>query len=195
MGKLKIFLGASVLVLSSVVNATIIDFESYPTQNLGASALIDGVLFSIASPTDNPQVRIFNNSSTRTAYILGCELPGSGCVMDLEVDFGQAVTNLSFDFLADENIGVSGTVSAYLDSILLSTVTMFGDGDGDTNGFLSLAALGEIDRLIFNPSDPAGLGYDNFSFDVSVSVPEPSIIYLMVAGLMGFGFARRRAKR
>ncbi len=200
----RIFSGL-LLLLTVIVpvsaSAVTIDFEGISTQNFGSSTVIDGVTFSIASPSSSPEVRVFNDGGVRTAYILGCELPGGGCVENLEVDFGQAVSNLSFDFLADESATLSGTVSAYLNNVLLSTINLVGDGDGYTHEFLSLAALGAIDKLLLNPtSDPGGIGYDNFSFDVSAvpvsAVPVPAAVWLFgtaLIGLIGFGKRRKAA--
>ena len=101
--------------------------------------------------------------------------------------------NLGFDFLADESSALSGTVSAYLNNMLLSTINLVGDGNGNTSEFLSLAALGGIDRLVLDPSsDPAGLGYDNFTYDVS-AVPVPAALWLFGTAMIGLvGLNKRR---
>lgn len=195
---LKRILSAGVLFYASLVSfpcsAVTIDFEAFSTQNFGPSTIIDGVTFSIVSPSSNPQVRVFNASAdTRTAYVLGCEIPGAGCVEELEVDFGQAVTNLSFDFVADNVDTGSGSVTAFLNNVIVGMLSLAGDGDGLTHEVVSLAGLGAIDRLILNPNpDPAGIGYDNFSYDVS-AIPLPAAIWLFGTALIGLaGFSRRR---
>jgi hypothetical protein len=204
---LKHFLSGCVLIYSSLValpsSAMTIDFEALATQNFGPSTVIDGVTFSIASPSSSPQVRVFNASGdSRTAYILGCEIPGAGCVEELGVDFGQPVTNLNFDIVADGVSSGSGFVFAFLNNVFVGGASLIGDGNGLTHDLVSLAALGAIDRLILNPTlDPFGIGYDNFSFDLlSVSatatasvVPLPAAVWLFGSASTGLaGFSRRR---
>lgn len=187
-----------VLISASLVSftssAVTIDFEAFSTQNFGQSQVINGVTFSNISPVTDPVVRIFDDNGVRTAYALACDIAaGFDCTNQLEVDFGQAVSNLSFDFLADESTILSGTVSAFLNNVLLSTINLVGDGDGNTHEFLSLAALGAIDMLVLDAGDdPSGIGYDNFTYDVS-AIPLPATIWLFGTALIGVvGFSKRR---
>ena len=194
-----LFAGLSLFSLAG--RAVTIDFESYlaPT-NLGPLVVIDGVTFSVNNPDSDPNVRVYNDGGSRTAFVLACDfsIPSSSCIKELKVDFGQQVSNLSFNFLSEDNAsGVqSGVAYAYLAGSLLGSVNLISDGDGVSQNPVSLAAFGLIDQLLLDPIlDPAGLGYDNFSFDVS-RVPVPAAVWLFgtaLIGLLGFGKQRKAA--
>jgi len=179
-------------LMASTANATTIDFEEFSTGNLSNVETINGVEFSVIDPTDDTALRIFNDA-TRTAYLLSCDFSlSSPCVKGLNVDFGAPVNDVSFDFLAEDLPAgeVSGTVSAYLDGALVGTIDLISNGATVPN-LVDLSVLGPIDQLILDPSlDPAGLGYDNFSFSV---VPVPAAVWLFGSGLIGLvGLARRK---
>ena len=179
-------------LMASTANATTIDFEEFSTGNLSNVEIINGVEFSVIDPTDDTALRIFNDA-TNTAYLLSCDFSlSSPCVKSLNVDFGAPVNDVSFDFLAEDlSAGeVSGTVNAYLDGVLVGTIDLISNGATVPN-LVDLSALGPVDQLIIDPSlDPAGLGYDNFSFSV---VPVPAAVWLFGSGLIGLvGLARRK---
>ena len=188
-------LAASVIAFgfSAPAKATVIDFEAFGTGNLSNTEVIDGVEFSVINPTPTEVIRIVN-TPFRTAYILACETsPGFNCAQDMNVGFSTDVFNVSFDILADEALGSSGTVTAYLDGSVVGSISLFGDGDGNTHNLIDLSSFGLIDQLVLSSSlDPAGLGYDNFSFSV---VPVPAAVWLFGSGLLGLIGVTRRKKQ
>ncbi len=145
------------------------------------------------NPTPTAVIRIFDDP-VKSSFILACETsPTFDCTLDMNVDFGADVTNVSFDITSDEiAIGnSSGTVTAYLDGAIVGSLDLFGDGDPVTLNLIDLSAFGMIDQLVLTSSlDPAGLGFDNFSF---TAVPVPAAVWLFGSGLLGlFGIARRK---
>lgn len=194
----KTILISSALVLGLVASnasAITIDFEAFSTGTLSNVEVIDGVEFSVANPTSTSAIRIFNDNGPRTAYLLSCDFSdGQPCDQDLNVDFGAAVNNLSFDFLAEDldDGFVSGTVAAYLGGGLVGSMNLISNGNVIPN-LIDLSVLGFIDQLVISSAiDPAGLGYDNFSFN---AVPVPAAAWLFGSGLLGLvGIARRKAR-
>ena len=192
----NIILKGSALVIgfmATTVSATIIDFEAFGTGTLSNVEVIDGVEFSVANPTNTSGIRIFNDNGPRTAYLLSCDFSdGRPCDQDLNVDFGAAVNNLSFDFLSEDlPVGTaSGSVTAYLGGGIVGSMNLISNGATIPN-LMDLSALGFIDRLVISSAvDPAGLGYDNFSFN---AVPVPAAVWLFGSGLLGLiGLARRK---
>jgi hypothetical protein len=197
MKKIKVLLIVSIasLIMAGSVNAAlIVDFESYSTQNFNMVEIFSGVEFSVVNPSSQSYLRIYNDLGTRTAFILSCDssLGASPCMMDLKVDFGQTVNNVSFDFVSDEITTGSGTVQAFLNGSLVASLNLIGDGHPHSHDVVSLISYGPIDSLVLSSStDPVGLGYDNFSFD---TVPIPGAVLLLGSGLLGLAGVSRRKK-
>ncbi len=185
----------SMFLLASNANGALIDFEAYSTGNLSNVQVIDGVEFSVTTPTPQTALRIFKDAA-RTAFILSCDFStGFSCDQDMSVDFKQQVNNVSFDFLSEDNQTgeISGYVSAFLNGILVGTVNLISDGDVLSHNAVDLSGLGLIDRLVLSSSiDPAGLGYDNFRF-TPAAVPVPAAIWLFGSSIIGLIAVRRKS--
>lgn len=140
-----------------------------------------------------------------TAQSLGSTQPnficsGTGtqinCVDPVFVAFSTAVLNLRFIAVGDNNTGVNGQVRVFNGSTLLGTQNMIGDGNGSTPYLVNLASFGSLTRIEITTTDAAGLGYDDFTFDIGQTgaVPEPTTWAMMFAGFAAVGGMLRRRK-
>ncbi len=119
------------------------------------------------------------------------------------INFGSAVTALGFEVAPFSNafgapyIGFAGgpyTVSVTLGNGQTSAVSLPGGnliGGVTTSQFFGFFG-GGVTALTISSSDPNGLGFGNF-VDVSVPVPEPASIALMLVGVAGLLRGRRRS--
>jgi hypothetical protein len=188
----------TILLLTANANAALIDFEQFTnTQNLSNVEVIDGVEFSVIGQTAQTSLRIFHDSTrtSRTSFLLSCDFSaGFGCANDLNVDFKQTVSNVGFDILSEDNGAgeVSGIVTAYLNGSVVGTLNLISDGNGLIHNPIDLSSIGLMDRIVLSSTlDPAGLGYDNFSYESSV-VPVPAAIWLFGTGIVGLLGIRKR---
>lgn len=140
-----------------------------------------------------------------TAQNLGSTLPnficsGRGgainCTDAVFVDFSIAVSNLKFVVVGDNNNGLAGAISIFNGATLLGTQNMIGDGNSGTPFSVDLSGFGSLTRIELTTIDVAGLGYDDFTFDVGAgAVPEPTTWAMMLAGFGAIGGMLRRRKK
>ena len=122
-----------------------------------------------------------------------CSGVGSiNCVDDVYLDFTNPVSNLSFIAVGDNMVGPNALVRAFAGATLLGTLDIIGDDNLVTNYFVSLPYSGITRLEIINNIDPAGLGFDDFTFNVGPRVPEPATWALFIAGFGLIGAAARR---
>ncbi|MBT2189325.1 PEP-CTERM sorting domain-containing protein [Sphingobium sp. H33] len=119
------------------------------------------------------------------------------CGGDFAVSFASVVNSLTFLFTGDDSVQ-SLSVEAFLGAATLGTLTVFGDGVTGTAQLVNLAAFGDLDRIVVTGAskDPAGYGYDDFTFQLAGTIPEPSSWALMIGGfgLVGMAMRRRSAR-
>jgi len=188
---------ASALALAAPASATVINFD-----DLGNGAIVAGhyaeATFSSAGGSAVTTAQSVNYGTSAPNFICSGNSRGSiTCTDAIYVDFTNPVSGLSFLAVGDDASGHQGDVKVFGGASLLGTVGMF--TDGILHGaplFVDLSAFSGITRIEIYTTDPAGLGYDDFTFNVGGgSVPEPGVWALMICG---FGFAgsalrRRRA--
>ncbi len=125
----------------------------------------------------------------------------NGSITEITFDsiFGSSIVDFSIDTTTWVTGAIFEAIDMSGDSILSTTITSMLGGYSDpgsyqtisfstTNGLSGFSITGgaiegntSIDNVVLNTT--------------SVSVPEPSVIALMGAGLIGLGFARRRIKK
>ncbi|MEM9840540.1 MAG: VPLPA-CTERM sorting domain-containing protein [Pseudomonadota bacterium] len=181
---------ASLTGLASA-STTLIDFEGLADDdvvtNQFANVTFSSQPGSVVYVTEQPGVGIGDNF-----ICSGLANNMINCVDEVLLDFTSAVSNLSFFAVGDNNVGVVGQVEVFVDNMLAGTVDLIADGNFATTEFVDLTAFNNVTGIrIFNITDAAGLGYDNFEFDVGMAeVPVPAAALLFVGGAAGF--VRRR---
>jgi hypothetical protein len=109
----------------------------------------------------------------------------------LSILFGLTTSLLGFDIVGTDAgdftvqfFGASGN--------LLGSITETSIGDGFF-GFRATAGE-QIAGVSITNTDPAGIGYDNVTFNQSAAVPEPGSLALLGLGLAGIVALRRRQR-
>lgn len=167
--------------------AVLIDFEDQASGS-----------FNIANPLTYPQA-VFT-SSTGSIHINGAGLgkdicamtAAQGCIGTMTVAFAQAVNNLSFLTVGDNQSGANVFVTV---TTLGGVFNWIGYSDGATFAYdlQDLSSYVDVIGLSLSSSDPYGLAYDDFRFDAAArGVPEPAAWALMIVGFGLAGGALRR---
>lgn len=190
--KLKIAstLSASLMCISTVAHATVIDFEGLPTGAVANPLALSGASFT--TPGGFNFITPFGSKSLCPSVSASS---ADDCSSNLNVTFSAAASNVSFAFAANNQTTIGadiGDVQVFSGVTLLGTVNVIvQDRSSFTYDVVNLAAFTGVTGLVITTTDASGLVYDNFSF-TSV-VPEPSTLALFGLGLAGIGFSRRRS--
>jgi len=183
--------------------------SAFATQAGAATIDFDDLGNGVEVNTQYAGVTFSSQAGSRiltTAQDYGTTLPNficSGrdfinCVDDVYVDFAVGVNGLSFLAVGDNNVGDVGDVRVFSGAVLLGIVDLIMDGDPfGAPHLIDLGAFADVTRIeIVDMTDAAGLGYDDFTFEVGDgAVPEPTTWAMMILGfgLAGGAMRRRRA--
>jgi len=128
-----------------------------------------------------------------------CSGVGGGitCVDPVYLDFATGVSGLHFLAVGDDSSGVIGNASVFAGATFLGSVDIVGDGVTFGSPMLiDLSAFSGITRLEITTTDPAGLGYDDFTFTPGAgAVPELVTWALMAGGFGAVGVAMRSRRK
>lgn len=185
-----ILAGALALAAGVPAAAVVIDFSDQP----------NGV---VAGPLVYPEATFISDTGQFFIGAAGvddeiCTLTDAfACDAVLTVDFyDDPVNNLTFLANGDDSASTILTVEVFTTEGSVGQFNFGGfDGVSATFTLIDLSGFTDVTQIFVYSDDPAGLGYDTFTFDVGDTVvPEPSSWALMIAGfgLVG-GALRRRA--
>lgn len=207
-----LFLSACVVLgLCTSALAAPIDFETdtngNPVTRLTTGALPDhtpflvgdtyttlGVVFSSdGDATGTDLGPVFGNQSgfTGSNTIVQDYKRDSGASFNVRADFSDVIDEVIVDVFSATGFTVTMTAYNEIGTALGSATSgALALGSGES---VMLSGLGDISYLIWEASSPfsASVGIDNLDFKMS-AVPLPAGGVLLLSGLVGFGWMRRR---
>lgn len=119
------------------------------------------------------------------------------CQHETIVDFTSPVSNLTFLEIGDDNEGANALIDVFVNGIFAQTVEAVGDGNPFLPNLVSLTEFSNVTRIrIHSITDAAGLGWDDFTFDVGgQQVPEPATLLLLGSGAVALAAAGWRRRK
>ena len=187
------FLGgaiAAALALATPAGAVTINFDNLSTPAAVTNQYAEAT-FSAASGS----VIVLGSAATFNTSVPNF-ICSSACVTDFFINFTAPVNNLTFLSLGDDAAGTTGLIDVFGSSGLLATVNLVTDGSPFVPDLIDLSGFANVTAItIRNITDPGGLGFDDFTFNVgaTTSTPEPASSALLAGGLLALGLRRRRA--
>jgi hypothetical protein len=198
---LQVMVAGACLAVSGIANATFIDNAT------GLASPVTTVTFSEISLSNGTVVtnqfsafgvEFGSLSATEGLYFYSnAGSPGPGLrnyfpdtYNPFVITFDTAVSEAAFEMTTN---GTTDTFTALLNGAVVETIST-GTGSFSFYGFSGIV----FDEIRVGIGGDVGNGngrhmrLDNVQIGATVSVPEPSIIALFAAGLVGIGFARRR---
>lgn len=169
---------------------------NFDDQQGGFPPVVTDGLFSpyaTFSTTQDSVLLIFNNSSfvggTDPNNLSAATSPaGPSFDSDIYIDFNLAVQNLSFNILADNDVGLIALLNVHHGGGL-EVVEVIGNGNFNDAVALDLSAYADVTRVeLVNVTDEFGLSIDDLVFDYPV--PAPATAALLA--LAGAANTRRR---
>lgn len=176
--------------------AVSIGFEGLPNGTIVTNQFSD-VVFSanagfVNKVTTQPGLG-FGNNFICTAPTAG----GINCTQETILTFSSGVNNLSFYQVGDNASGVVALVDVFQNGLFSVTVNILGFNDSSVPNLVDLTGFSNVSSIrIYNITDPAGLGWDNFQFE-AVPVPwETDALPVVVSTvLFGLGVWTKRKRK
>ena len=165
---------------SALAQAAVLGFSEFAPGTVVTSQYATATFSSISGE----EIRVANdfnfgvNSSPN--YICTAAVGGGlDCLNPVTVNFTSPVNGLSFLALGDDAAGTPGHVDVFNGANLLGSVNIVVDGIFNTTALVDLSAFASVTRITISANtDPGGLAYDTFTFNV----PEPASGALLLVG-------------
>lgn len=154
---------------------TVINFDDLSAGTI-VSDQYDGVTFSSDSGYNVSTLNLSSLFNTTTPNLIGVTNPSGGldANQNLYVDFDQPVNNLSFRVIGDDTNGTAAQITVYTADGSVETVDLVTDGDGFQPDLIDLSSFSNITRISINTiTDLAGIGYDDFQFELASTNAAP----------------------
>ena len=105
-----------------------------------------------------------------------CTGPASGgidCMEETIVTFtGGSVSNLNFDGMGVNDVGVVALIDVFTNGAFNSTVQLIGNSEGLSPDHVDLSAFSNVTSIrIHDITDAAGIGWDTFQYDQGTRQP------------------------
>jgi hypothetical protein len=187
-----VVLSTAFAFLSGAANAVLIDFEGL-ANGTEITNQFAGVTFSSTAGFTN-YVTTQPGIGEGDNFLCSGAGGSINCVAETILSFLNPVNDLSFLQVGDNATGVVAQVDVYENGVFSATVDILGDNNFSLSNLVDLTLFVNVTQIrIFNITDPGGLGWDNFSFDMASmgDVPLPAAMWLFLAGIGGL-YARAR---
>jgi hypothetical protein len=185
------------MLTASPAYATTINFDSLAEQTILTNQFPELTFSSLTAGREIRAASFSTDWGTSLPNIMCSQTIGapSDCVGDIQIDFTSPVSGLTFLSTGDDSVlAAAALVDVYVNFVLAATIPIATDGSVFVPQLLDLSAFSSVTRIVIrNQVDPAGLGFDDFTFTAE-AVPEPATMLLLGAGL-GAVAARRRLKK
>ncbi len=178
---------------ASLTGANVIDFEGEAFGTF-SSITIDDVTFTAA---DDRHLRIDSSYGyNSTGRYLDNGSYGSHGFGTMDMEFAGGTDAFGFNWSMAES-WADWTLTAYdAAHTIIESWSLPSTGSSSAGEFFGISASGIATASLSWTGNYDWISIDNFSYTTeAASVPEPSIIALFGAGLVGLGFARRRKSR
>ncbi len=198
MRHLRLLLAASTLGLASTAGAqTVINFDNLSDGTVVTNQY-SGVVFSSSLGNVNYITSQSGYNGSKPNFICSGPINSSiDCAAPTTVTFLSAVSGVSLKGMGINDVGnvKVAQVNLFNGLSFLGSQNILGNGEGIDPVFIDLSSWGTITSFeLTNITDGGGIGWDDIAYTAGPrsSVPEPSSVALMIAGLAGIAAVRRR---
>jgi PEP-CTERM motif-containing protein len=180
-------------------SAVLIGFEDFPVDGTTGPVVTN----QYPSVTFSSDPGFSNYVSTQPGIGFGnnflCTGPNGGsinCTAQTTLTFTSPVNSLQFWEVGSNSLGTVAQVDVFVSGSLTATENIPGTAQFNTPSLVDLSAFSNVTSIkIYNITDAGGLGWDNFSFNTTASIPEPATLLLLGLGLIGVAGVRRKFKK
>lgn len=154
-----------------------------------------GVTFSSTSGNVNYVTTQSQYLSTPPNFL--CTGPANSsidCAEETFMNFSSPVSNLNFDGMGVNDVGVVALVDVWTNGVFNSTVQVIGNAQGFAPDHVDLSGFSNITEIrIYNITDAAGIGWDTFQYNQGQSTtPEPGTLVMFGSAVIGLASVIRR---
>jgi hypothetical protein len=192
-GQVLAVLSILVFGLTGAAQAVVINFDALMEDEVVTNQFPEATFSSEAGfEVIVTNGRNFGNSQPFFVCTAPEENPNQTCTEDVFLNFTDPVNNLTFLALGDNNQGTVGVVDVFDMGGLAGTVNIIGNANANDPIFVDITGFADVTRIVIRDiSDAAGLGYDDFTFEVQ-QASEPTALFLIGVGLVGIAARLRR---